>query len=222
MSGGLGRRLRPLTETIPKPLLPVGGKPVIVRLIECLSQQGFNKIYVSINYLGEMIKDCLGNGKDFGVNINYLAETIPLGTAGCLSLLNPAEITEPVVVMNADIITHEDFCRPLTQFKENNRVAAMGIKEHFYTLPYGCVKVEDNLITHLQEKPTFTYLINAGAYIISPEILHLVPSNIPFDMVDLFNKLIDMRRPVGFFKMYETWIDIGQMEDLDRARSTIA
>lgn len=222
MSGGLGMRLRPLTESIPKPLLKVGGKPVIQRLIEQLARQGFYKIYISINYLGESIKEYLGDGSEYDVEITYLHETKPLGTAGSLSLLDAQAINLPFLVINADIITHEELSRALLHFDETDAELSIGVKEHYYTLPYGSVNMKGNYVTGLDEKPTYTYPINSGVYVLSPDTLKFIPSNIPFDMVDLINKLLDMRKAVSYFKMYEEWIDIGQFHDLNRARETIA
>lgn len=222
MGGGLGMRLRPLTENTPKPLLKVGGKPVIQRLIERLSLQGFSNLYISINYLGEAIMDYLGDGSEYNVNITYLHETQPLGTAGSLSLLDASEINHPLIVINADIITHEELSRALLHFSESDSQILVGVREHYYTLPYGSIDICGDNVIELKEKPTFTYLINSGVYVLSPDVLQLVPSNIPFDMVDLINKLLDMRKSVGYFRMYEEWIDIGQIQDLNRARASIA
>lgn len=218
MAGGRGRRLMPLTEDTPKPLLKVGAKPVIERQIEMLIGQGFRRFSVSLNYLGHMIEDYLGSGERYGVEIDYLREEEPLGTCGALCLMEPQD--HPVLVMNGDIMTRAD-CGAMQDFFENASVAAtMGVREYTYTVPYGCVTLEDGLIENLEEKPTFRHLVSAGIYILAPDTLQQVPADRYLDMPQLFEALIASGRSANSFLISEEWIDIGRKEDLDWARTS--
>ncbi|HLD16436.1 MAG TPA: nucleotidyltransferase family protein [Coxiellaceae bacterium] len=217
VAGGIGKRLRPFTKKIPKPLIEIGGKPVIMRILESLRHQGFRKFYISINYLGHMIRNFLGDGEKFGVSIIYLKEKKPLGTAGCLSLMR--EVKNPILVINSDLITDENFCRILTGFKESSAIASVGVRSYSHQIPFGCIEKNKNRLVSIVEKPTYQYLINAGTYIISPKVLPFVPSNTFLNMTDLLTRLIEEEKEVNVFYMYEKWIDIGQIEDLNYARS---
>lgn len=216
MAGGRGSRLMPLTADRPKPLLMVGNKPVLERQIEQLIDHGFQNFYISINYLGHMIEEHFGDGSRLNIKINYLREKEPLGTAGSLGLLPPQ--SNPIIVMNGDIITKADFGRMLDFFTETGGEATMAVREHHYTVPYGCVSMEGGQIVSLEEKPTFRHLINAGLYVISPHVLQHLPQGKFFDMPQLFETLIKKGRPTNSFLVSEEWIDIGQKEDLMWAR----
>ena len=216
MAGGAGVRLQPLTHKIPKPLVEVGGKTVIEHLIEKLRYQGFWNFYISVNYLGHMIEEYLCDGSSLGVQINYLRETKPLGTAGCLTLLEG--ITKPIIVMNGDLIITENF-RTILASLDPRAVASVGVKEYMNVIPYGCVELKDNRIFQICEKPVQKFLINAGAYILTPQVLNFVPKDTRYDMTDLLIFLIENNHLVDAFHLEEEWIDIGQKEDLARARN---
>lgn len=220
MAGGRGQRLMPLTERTPKPLLKVGEKPVLERQIEQLAGHGFTRFYISINYLGHMIEEYFGNGERLGVDIRYIRETVPLGTAGALSLLEPQQ--DPIVVMNGDIITKADFATMVNFFEEEKVVATMGVREYFYTVPYGCVNVNGSSIIDLEEKPTFRHLISAGINVLNPRALEFIPRGEYFDMPQLFSTLIENGCRTNTFQITEEWIDIGHKEDLTWAQKVFA
>jgi dTDP-glucose pyrophosphorylase len=212
MAGGRGSRLMPLTANRPKPLLHVGKKPVLERQIEQLIDQGFYHFYISVNYLGHMIEEHFGDGSRLNVRIEYIREAEPLGTAGSLCLLPRQE--HPIIVMNGDIITKADFGKMLDNFVQEGVAATMAVREHHYTVPYGCVSMEDGRIVSLDEKPTFRHLINAGLYVISPQTLEHLPKGRFFDMPQLFETLIAKGHSTNSYLVSEEWIDIGHKEDL--------
>lgn len=220
MAGGRGSRLMPLTADLPKPLLEVGRMPVIERQIDQLIGHGFHRFYISVNYLGHLLEEYFGDGSKLGVEISYLRESDPLGTAGALSLLDAQQ--HPVLLMNADIITKADFGTMLDCFIEQDTELTVGVREHQYTVPYGCVTLECDQITSLDEKPTFRHLINAGIYVLSLEALKLVPQDKYFDMTQLVQKIIDNGKSANCFLISEEWIDIGNKEDLMWARKVFA
>lgn len=216
MAGGLGMRLRPLTEHCPKPLLRVGQKPVLELILERFIEQGFGKFYLALNYYGEMIRGYFGDGSRFGITIQYLEESQPLGTAGALSLLpNPPD--KPFIVMNGDIITRVNFQNLLQFHEEQQASVSICVREHHYTVPYGVAEIHDDHITGLVEKPEQQYLVNAGIYVLSPAILKNVAHNTRLDMPDLLNQSIQKGHQTAAFPIREYWIDIGRREDLERA-----
>ncbi len=220
MAGGRGQRLMPLTRTTPKPLLMVGRKPVLQRQIEQLIGHGFSRFYISINYLGNMIEEFFGDGRQLGIEIKYLRETKALGTAGALSLMGDIDV--PLLVMNGDIVSKANFAELVRYFEDDGVAATMGVREYLYTVPYGCVKLNGAVIERFEEKPTFRHLVNAGIYVVSPKALTLVPKDEQFDMPELFDRLIEAGQPTNTFQITEEWIDIGQKEDLDWARRVFA
>lgn len=220
MAGGQGLRLRPLTENTPKPLLLVGGKPVLERQIEHFRRQGFRRFYISVNYLGHMIEEYFGTGERWGVKIQYLREKKRLGTAGALSLLEPQ--TRPFIVCNGDIITKTSFANLLSCFEEDDVKGTIGVREFATTVPYGCVDVEQGRIVSIREKPTVRHLINAGVYVLAPEVLEHIPTDEFCDMPTVFNQLIDRGEATNVYHITEEWVDIGRIDDLEWAQSHLA
>ena len=217
MAGGLGTRLRPLTHNTPKPLLPVGTKPLLETIIENFSNQGFVNIHLCLNYKGKMIRDYFGDGNQLGVEISYIEEDRRLGTAGALSLMDEHP-KEPIIVMNGDLLTKVDFVRLLEFHNKQGFVATMAMREFEQQVPYGVLRVgEGYRLEELVEKPVERYYVNAGIYILNPETLHLVPEQKFYDMPTLFNQLIDKEHAVGSFPLRDYWVDIGRVEDLERA-----
>lgn len=222
MAGGLGTRLRPLTHDTPKPLIPVGPKPVLETIIEGFAAQGFSDIYLCLNYKGDMIRDYFGDGSSLGVHITYLEEDRRLGTAGALSLL-PEVPHEPIIVMNGDLLTKVDFVRLLDFHNKQGFVATMAMREYSQQVPYGVLKIgEGYRIEQLVEKPVERYYVNAGIYILSPTALRQVPGQRFYDMPTLFNHLLGEGEAVGSFPLRDYWVDIGRMEDLERASADFA
>jgi dTDP-glucose pyrophosphorylase len=217
MAGGEGRRLRPLTDRVPKPMVPVAGRPILERIVLHLVGYGIKRIYISVNYMAEMITGYFGNGADFGCSIAYLHEPAPLGTGGPLSLLGERP-QHPLLVMNGDLVTQVDVSR-LLQFHHNQRAAATLAARHYQVeIPFGVVSQSDNQLVELAEKPTLHYLINAGIYVLEPEVLSLVPAATFFPITSLFELLLARERRVAVYSIEEDWIDVGQREELDRAR----
>jgi dTDP-glucose pyrophosphorylase len=211
MAGGRGERLRPLTSEKPKPMLMIGGKPVLERALEHLIDQGFRRFYFSINYLGHVVEEHFGDGSRFGVTISYLRETVPLGTAGALSQLERQQ--HPFLVMNGDLVT-KAHVRAIMEICNAGVDAVMGAREYAYTVPYGCLEVDDTRIRNIHEKPTEHRYINAGIYGLVPDALSYVRADERLDMTELFRRLIEDRRDVRFHPIAEEWIDIGNREDL--------
>ncbi len=218
MAGGEGRRLRPITEKIPKPMVDIGGVPLLERQIERLAKVGLKRIYISVNYLGSLIEDYFGDGSNFGVEVHYLREQEKLGTGGSLTIL-PEIPTAPIVVMNGDVLTTFDFTS-LYEFHCANSVdITVAAVEYLVNVPFGVVQNRGAYVTGLVEKPTQRFLCNAGIYVLSPLVLEQLPLAGAFNMTDLIDRFIASGKPVGVFPVHEYWSDIGTPADLEKARS---
>lgn len=216
MAGGRGTRLRPLTDDTPKPLLRVGAKPILETILESFVEQGFGRFFVAVNYRAEMVRAHFGDGSRWGVQIDYLEEQAPLGTAGALGLL-PERPTAPLLVMNADLLTRVGFGHMLDFHRAHGAAATMGVREYDFQVPFGVVKIKDQSIISIEEKPTQRFFVNAGIYVLSPETLDLVPRGRALDMPQLFEALIAAGRETSVFPIREYWIDIGRMDDFEKA-----
>lgn len=217
MAGGLGTRLRPLTDHCPKPMLKLGDKPILELIIENFIEYGFYRFYISVNYHAEMIKNYFGDGAKWGAEIQYIDEKERLGTAGALSYLSDMGITEPFFVMNGDLLTKVNFDRLLEYHIENKAMATMGVREFEYQVPYGVVRTSDYKLLGIEEKPVQRYFINGGLYVLQPETLQFIPKGRYYDMPELFQKLIENHYETTVFPIREYWIDIGRMDDFKRA-----
>ncbi|WP_319381550.1 nucleotidyltransferase family protein [Thiomicrorhabdus sp.] len=217
MLGGMGMRLRPLTETVPKPMLKVGDKPILETIVSHIAEQGFTEFYFCINYLGEQIRAYFGHGERWGIRIYYIEENERLGTAGALSLL-PSKPDKPFIVMNGDLLTKIDL-RSLLNFHQDhqNEVTAC-VREYSQQVPYGVMELEEGTVSQIVEKPVYRYFVNAGIYALSPTALSLVPDASFYDMTTLMDDLLDDQRRVGGFPLTEYWMDIGQMPDFEQAQ----
>jgi len=216
MAGGLGSRLHPLTLNNPKPLLEIGNRPILETIIKNFTEQGFYKFSLSINYQGQKIKDFLEDGEKFHAQIDYLQEKKRLGTAGALSLLKEKP-ERPMIVMNGDILTKVDFNRLLEFHQQQNNLLTMCIREYSYQIPYGVVEQNNHIISGIKEKPRNYYQINAGIYILNPEVLNMIEKNNYIDMTQLIEILLKKKHRVGSFPLTDYWLDIGRMEDFERA-----
>ncbi len=216
MVGGLGTRLRPLTENTPKPMLKVGDKPILQTIVEKFSQYGYKNIIMCVNYKLDIIQDYFGDGSEFDVNIDYILEDKRMGTAGGLSLIDE-KITEPFFVMNADLLTNVNFEHLHDFHITNNSLGTMCVQYYDFKVPYGVVNVENTKILSVKEKPTQKYFINAGIYMLSPECLKYIPHNQFYDMPTLFEKLISENQNVISFPLREYWLDIGHLEEYEKA-----
>ena len=221
MVGGLGTRLRPLTQDTPKPMLKVGNKPILQTIVEKFAEYGFVNVTMCVNFNAGIIRDYFGDGKEFGVNIDYVLEKKRMGTAGALSLLKERP-NEPFFVMNGDLLTNVNFEHIFNYHTLNKATATMCVREYDYEVPYGVVKMNDNKITEIAGKPVQKFFVSAGIYMLSPEILDLIPQDEPYDMPTLFEKAIAQGKNVISFPIHEYWIDIGRLEEYQKANEEYA
>lgn len=216
MAGGLGSRLRPLTDNTPKPMLHVGNKPILETIIENFAKYGYTDIILSVSYKSHIIEEHFGNGSAFGVKIEYVHESKRMGTAGALALMRD-RLTEPFFVMNGDLLTNVNFEHMHDYHSSHHAVATMAVREYDFQVPYGVVSVHDGRITSIEEKPTHKFFVSAGIYMLSPKALQHIPQNEYFDMPTLFEKLIADEGNAISFPIREYWLDIGRMIDYEKA-----
>ncbi|WP_016742355.1 nucleotidyltransferase family protein [Brevibacillus brevis] len=221
MAGGLGTRLHPLTHDCPKPLLPVGNKPLLETILQSFIDQGFHRFYISVKYKAEMIQEHFGDGSNWGISIQYLQEKESLGTAGALSLL-PEKPSEPFFVMNGDLLTKVNFEQLLDFHKTYQAQATMCVREYDHQIPYGVVRLDQYRLTSIEEKPTQRFFVNAGIYVLSPDAVENIPHNQYFDMPSLFDHLVKNQQQTIAFPIREYWLDIGRMADFERANMEFA
>lgn len=221
MAGGLGTRLRPLTDNCPKPMLKIGDKPILERLLNQFSSVGFNNIYISTHFMPEQITNYFGDGSKWGVNIKYIHEDTPLGTGGALGLLPNDMPKLPLIMINGDVLTTIDFEQLLEFHNKHNPSATMCVREYNYQIPYGVVSGNGYKVISMEEKPIHKSFINAGIYVVSPEIIINVPKNKRIDMPGLLEKEIFEKRDVAMFPLHEYWLDIGRVDDFNRAQIDI-
>ena len=218
MAGGEGRRLRPHTEDTPKPMLKVGTKPILETILESFVGHGFSNFYISVNYKADIIKNHFGDGSRWNVNIRYLEEKSKLGMAGALGLFSEKP-KSPVLVINGDVLTKLDVPALLDYHLQQGVCATMGVREYDIQVPFGVVDIKDQKIRKIDEKPVQSFFINAGIYVINPEMLDYIPKNGAIDMTDLFNLALSDEAPLGVFPIQEYWLDIGRIEDFNRANT---
>lgn len=222
MAGGFGSRLRPLTDVCPKPMLKIGNKPMLETVIRRFINAGFVNFYISTHYMPEKIKKHFGDGSSLGVKITYIHEDLPLGTGGALGLLpNNLPLDLPLIMMNGDVLTKVDFQRLLNFHNENNADATMCVREYDHQIPYGVVKGEGSKITSMVEKPIQRFFVNAGIYVLSPRLILSVPANQHIDMPTLLEQHRLERDNILMFPIHEYWLDIGRMDDFNRAQDDI-
>lgn len=217
VAGGLGTRLRPLTENTPKPMLLFGGKPLLEHIINKFMEQGFSSFNICVNYLADQIEEYFSDGSSWGVSIKYIKEEKRLGTAGGLSLIQE-ELTEPIIVKNADLITNMDFNDLLNFHNSKGAAATMCVRNYEVQVPYGVVQTNGELITDIVEKPVSQYWVNAGIYVFEPQCLKYLQYNEYIDMPCFFKKIIEKNLPAQRFPVDKFWIDIGQREDYERGQ----
>ena len=216
MSGGCGTRLRPLTEELPKPMLPVGDRPLLELTIERLRQAGIRRVHLTTHYKGEVIEQYFKDGRNFGVEIQYVKETMPLGTAGGLGLIGATD--EPLLVINGDVLTHIDFRSMLNFHRENHGHMTVAVKKYEFRVPYGAIETDEELVTNLIEKPVYSLFVNAGIYLLEPVIQEYITKHRHIDMTDLIKLVLSDGRRVVSFPILEYWLDIGNHSDYDRAQ----
>ena len=219
MAGGFGKRLLPLTEAVPKPMLPVGDKPILELIVNQLQNSGIRKVQMTTHYKPEVIKQHFGAGEKFGLEIQYVNEDQPLGTAGALGSLEKSD--EPMLVLNGDILTQVDFRAMLAFHRENRAELTVAVRKYDFQVPYGVIQCDGAQVTRVDEKPTYNFFVNAGIYLLEPSAHRSIPSAERFDMTDLIEKLTVEGRRVVAFPVVEYWMDIGQQNDYMQAQEDI-
>ena len=217
MAGGRGERLRPLTDTVPKPMIKVAGRPILERIVLHLVGFGIRRIFLSVNYLSQIIEEHFGDGSRLGCQIEYLREDEPLGTGGALSLL-PEKPQNPLLVLNGDLLTEFDVGNMLAFHDQGGYAATMGIHDYVQTVPFGVLDIAEGRILGIREKPTMTYPTNAGIYVLNPELLDRVPRNTMYTIPALVEDCLARGEGVGAFSIEDDWMDIGRPQELQRAR----
>lgn len=220
MAGGYGQRLKPLTDKLPKPLLPVGDKPIIGHIVKSLRKAGVRQINVSTHYKANLISEHFEKQENCDVEIKLLNESTPLGTAGALQLLERPQ--KPILVINGDILTHTDFDAMWLFHKENKADMTVGICQYNLQIPYGVVETDGTKLTSLTEKPNLNLFINAGIYLIEPIVYDYLPQKKYLDMPDLIKILLQKKKNITSFPLTEYWIDVGRLSDYKKARGDIA
>lgn len=217
MAGGKGERLGELTHAIPKPMLPVGDRPILERIVQLIVSHGIRRIYLSVNHLASMVEDHFGDGSRFHCRIAYLREKTALGTAGALRLL-PDRPKKPLLVMNGDLLTNANLSRIFALHRANAHMATVALRRHVIKVPYGVCEVNDGRVTALREKPELHYDINSGIYVLAPEALDVLPAEGAFTMTGLLEACMDRGGIVGAYHMQEAWHDIGLPAEFENAQ----
>jgi dTDP-glucose pyrophosphorylase len=221
MAGGFGTRLKPLTDSCPKPLLKVGDKPILEIVIENFIKTGFVNFCISTHYRAEMIREYFGDGTKLGINIEYVYEDMPLGTGGALGLLPDNTSDLPVIVINGDILTKVDFDQLLRFHEENKCVATMCVRDYQHQVPFGVINGEGNKVKNMVEKPLHRFFVNAGVYVINSEIHKTVRKNSRVDMPSLLSLFLEKNASILMYPIHEYWLDIGSHEDFQKAQVDI-
>jgi NDP-sugar pyrophosphorylase family protein len=216
MCGGIGTRLRPWSYVIPKPLFPIGERPILELLLERLALHGVTEVFLSVGYKAELIEWQLKDGSQFGVKLHYVRETEPLGTAGALNLMRE-RLQQPFLMMNGDLVTHLDFRKLYAFHREQRALITVCAKDYDVHIPYGVVEDEAGRVVQLREKPTHRMYINAGIYVIDPAALALLPPAGRYDATQLIQAALDADHVVGSYRITDYWLDIGRIEDYERA-----
>ncbi len=217
LAGGLGTRLKPFTEVIPKPLLPIGEKAVLEIQIEHLKQHGFDEIYLATNYKSNYIENFFGDGSRYGVKLIVSREEMRLGTAGPLTLLKQ-ELTEPFVVMNGDVLSNINFTDFYNFAKEQSTLLTISIKKLIMPYLFGNIFFKDNYVTGIEEKPDLITYALAGIYIMKPEIFQFIPENTYYGMDNLIKQMLADNSPISKYELNEYWLDIGRIDDFESAQ----
>lgn len=216
MAGGRGTRLGPITDTIPKPMVEIAGRPMLERIVLHLVGHGVHTIFISVNYKAETIEGHFGDGAAFGCDITYLREAEPLGTGGALALL-PERPPDPLLVLNGDLVTRVDLTAMLAAHATANAEATIGVGPYQVRMPFGAVRTDGAQLVALEEKPTMSFLVNRGLYVLNGDVVDLVPRDRAFPIITLFERLLQENRRVSVFYFDDDWMDVGRPTDLRRA-----
>ena len=218
MAGGFGKRLMPLTEKTPKPMLEIDGKPLLEKTIEKFIKSGFHNFFISTFYKSNIIKEYFQNGEKWNASIKYIEELKPLGTAGALSLLPYKKFKSPIIMINGDLITKLDINNLLYYHNQEKNIITIGAKKYDIQVPYGVIETEGNQVTSIIEKPIHAFFINAGIYVINPQIINTLNATKSIDMPDWINQLIDEKTNINIFPIHEYWLDIGERSQYEKAK----
>lgn len=222
MAGGLGSRLGELTKNTPKPMLKVGDKPMLQLLVEQFRDQGFTKFIFCLNYKKEIIQEYFSDGAEYGIELDYVIESKRLGTAGALSILPKSKFNKPFFVINADILTSLNFNEALQFHIDSGVAATMCVRQFQHQIPYGVVETRPDMqVVSIQEKPILNFDVNAGIYVLNPELIDMIPADEFFDMPTLFQTLLDKGISTAAYRLMDYWVDIGRKEDLAKANSDV-
>jgi dTDP-glucose pyrophosphorylase len=221
MAGGKGKRLLPITTDIPKPMVEVGGKPMLEHILQQFVRQGFSEFHIAINYLGHIIENYFGDGAKWDCRIRYMREAEFLGTAGALSLIE-TKFTEPFIVINGDIMTSVDFCDLIDYHATSGSMATVCARQHRMEVPFGVIQLKDGMLQTIVEKPVYEDLVSAGIYAFAPEVLKYITPGSAIDMPQLLLALVQDKQKVGVFPMREEWIDVGRYDDLELVKRNFA
>ena len=217
MAGGAGTRLRPLTDNVPKPMLPVGDQPLLEIIVGQLRDAGVKQLNVAVHHQSEQITQHFGDGRNFGVDIGYVTEDRPLGTAGAIGLLGSPQGT--LLIIYGDIFTQVDFRAMLAYHQAQNADLTVAVQRYEMQVPYGVVECQGSSVQRLTEKPTLNFFVNAGIYLLEPQALRLIPNGEPSDMTEIIEKTLGQGMNVAAFPIHEGWIDIGQREQYQQAQA---
>jgi len=220
MAGGLGTRLHPLTKELPKPMLRVGSRPILETILMGFKEHGFSRFAISVNHKAELIRDYFGDGSRWDTEITYVQESIRLGTAGALSLL-PERPSESILVMNGDVLSRVNFAALVEYHNDCAAKATMCVREFEFQVPYGVIRVDGQTVMAVDEKPIHKWLVNAGIYVLEPDVLDLIPHNTHFDMTSVIEQLVQSKQRTVVFPLREYWLDIGHHADFERAQLEI-
>ena len=219
MAGGFGKRLLPLTEDTPKPMLPVGDKPILELIVNQLQDSGIRKVHVTTHYKPEIIRQHFGTGERFGLDIQYVNENQPMGTAGALGNIEKSD--ETMLVLNGDILTRVDFRAMLAFHREQKAELTVAVRKYDFQVPYGVIQCDGAHVLGVDEKPTYNFFVNAGIYLLEPSAHRSIPLEQRFDMTDLIETLAGAKRRVAAFPVVEYWMDIGRQNDYMQAQEDI-
>ena len=221
MAGGFGTRLAPLTDETPKPLLKIGSKPILERILLKFIDAGFHKFYISTHFMADKIKEYFNDGSDWNISIKYIHEDKPLGTGGSLGLLPKSEIDLPLVMMNGDLLSEVNFVELLRYHYEKKGMVTMCVSQYELQIPYGVVVKDEHKFIKIDEKPSEKFFINAGIYVVDPSIVSGVGGSSYLDMPTLLNEISLKNLPVNIFPIHEYWLDVGQLSDFNKAKEDV-
>lgn len=220
MAGGRGIRLKPLTDTKPKPLLKIGDKPIIEHNLDRLTLFGIDDFWISINYLGEQIENYFGDGSDRDIKINYVSEDRPLGTIGSVSKINNFQ-HDYILITNSDLLTNLDYEEFFLEFLKQDADIGVVTIPYNVNIPYAILEINSGMVMNLKEKPTYTYYANGGIYLVKRSVIDLIPKDQHFNATDLMEKLIENNGKVFSYPLMNYWLDIGTPEDFEKAKVDI-